>query len=235
MMPLFYEAMLAPFQPAAFARGPFAIPASAPAPKPAPVYGTSGGPVMAAQEAGLAMLDLWNEMSRATAQFWTGPANPMMMAPRAAWSAGTLAIDAMAPRSRSADASWYRQSFGTQDAASGAAGFVANQLGPMLPMIMAQTFAGLAFAPFMTAPLATAPWLRPWAGAERSALPFAPAAPVAPAKTIAMLPAYQSDSGHAVAAILHEGPRVLMQLLPVLVMLVALLALVLQPGTFTIA
>lgn len=193
----------------------------------------------------MAMMTFWFGASETATKFWSGPTSPMAMAPRLAAQAQGIVAEAMAPKPQSA--SWYRAPMGTQDVASGAVGYMAGPFAALLPAFTAAPFwpqmpTAPAARPFGVTPIsvpsmnslwAEQPWARMWMNALAAAAPapapmpiaammaaFVPPAPV--------MPAYQSDSGHAVAQIVHTAARVMIAILPLIAMLLAIVSM--MPG-----
>ncbi len=260
MVPAFYQAMFPALTPFWQAMSPVDEPVAKLAPAAvSPKASLPTATVDAApHDAAAAMMTFWKDASDSAAKFWSGPANPMTMAPRMAMHASEAVAEVMAPKPKP-DASWYRQPSHTQDIASGAMGFYAGPFAALLPAFTAtpvwsafgpgaasnpmtaammsapmmqspMTHNALAQNPMFQNPMFENPWAKMWSGAMPSPAPspspmaFFGAAVAARPMTQVTMPAYQSDSGHAVAQIVHGNVKAAMALSPMMALMFGMMS-----------
>lgn len=193
-------------------------------------------------------LAFWSDIANAALACWASMMAPAVNGQRLAFASGTMVGTALGAE-RAPDSSWYRAPLGVQDSASGAVGYFSGPFAMLLPAFTANPFWQPAAAGFWPSPAAlpkpmpltllqaaieTNPWARLWAQSlPREMVPphlldagFATLA-LAPATITATAavpyPAYQSDSGHAVAQIIRTGATHLVAILPVLAFVIGLL------------
>jgi hypothetical protein len=199
----------------------------------------------------------WSDIANAALACWASMMAPAVNGQRLAFATGSMVRDALEGE-RASETSWYRAPLGVQDCASGALGYVAGPFAMLLPAFTANPFwqpAASGFWPssaalpkpmplsLLQAAIDSNPWARLWAQSlPRDMLPphlfgagFATLqralAPDAIAATAARpYPAYQSDSGHAVAQIIRTGAAQLVAILPILAFVVGLLIVAQQGG-----
>lgn len=197
-------------------------------------------------DAAEAVLAFWTDAANTALQLWANATHPAIEGQRMAVSAGSL-FAPMPSEEPDPERSWYRAPIGVQDSASGAVGYLAGPWALMMPAFTANPFWPAATGPRLAEPIGfavlaaamgTNPWARVFAHSmphdvlrmvpamhtalEQSRAAFAMPAEIAGPEPF---PAYQSDSGHAVAQIIRTGANALVAILPILAFLVGLVVM----------